>query len=242
MDNIILKIKRRENWFYSFLYNFLKFALKGIRIPVIKPLHLTLYYSRFYVISIFTLMIKVLWWEPLFRARCEYVGKNLNLPNGIPYVSGHLKLYIGDNVTIFRTSLMTSKAFDEPVLKIGNNTTIGYGTTISADKEVIIGDNVMVAPYCYICDSDSHPLNKEKRRDGHQVDKESMKPVKIGNDVWLGIYTVVLKGVNIGDGCVTSAHSLITRDMPEDSLVMGPVARPILRNINSIGTENNEQQ
>lgn len=102
--------------------------------------------------------------NPSFKARCETVGKNLSLPNGIPLIIGsHLKIFLGDNVTIMRSTIGASKIFDAPILKIGNNSTVGYGTVISIAKEIIIGDNCSIGPNCIIMDSDDHPLNPQKR-------------------------------------------------------------------------------
>ena len=73
----------------------------------------------------------ICWSVPVFKARCEKVGKSLSLPNGIPLIIGsHLKIYLGDNVTIGRSTIGASKVYDNPVLKIGNNSTIGYGSVI----------------------------------------------------------------------------------------------------------------
>ena len=75
----------------------------------------------------------------------------------------HLKIYLGDNVSIFRSTIGASKVFDEPVLSIGNMSGIGYGTVISVSKEVEIGDNCMIAPNCIIMDNDDHPISPQKR-------------------------------------------------------------------------------
>jgi len=51
--------------------------------------------------------------------------------------------------------------------------------------------------------------------------------VRIGDDVWLGAYTVVLRGVMIGDGCVVGAHSVVTRDLPAGTVAAGAPARAV---------------
>jgi acetyltransferase-like isoleucine patch superfamily enzyme len=146
----------------------------------------------------------------------------------------HLKVFLGDNVTIMRSTIGASKLFDSPVLRIGNNSTIGYGTLISVTKEVVIGDNCMIGPNCIIMDSDDHPLNPQKRLGREPVDKDKVLPVKINNNVWIGSYCAVFKGVTIGENTVVSAHSVITRDALPNCVYAGHPARPTLRDIDRL--------
>ena len=82
-------------------------------------------------------------------------------------------------------------------VKIGKNTTIMCNTFITAAKEITIGDNVKIAPYCFICDND-HLIDgiKNEVYDGEAI------PITIGNGVWIGAHVIILKGVSIGDGAV----------------------------------------
>ncbi len=175
------------------------------------------------------------WSVPIFKARCTKVGKGLRLPNGIPYIVGdHLRFMLGDNVTIMRTTIGASKIFDDPVLKIGDNSTVGYGTVISIAKEVSIGNDCMIGPNCIIMDSDDHPLSPAKRLLKESVDQQDVKPVKIGNNVFIGSYCSILKGVTIGDNSIISTHSVITRDVFPNSVYAGNPARPTLRDIDKL--------
>ena len=56
-------------------------------------------------------------------------------------------------------------------------------------------------------------------------------PIKIGDHVWIGVNSVILKGVNIGDGSVIGAGSVVTRDIPARCLAAGIPARVIRSNI-----------
>lgn len=230
-NKFILKIKRKETPFYSYL-NYLIKKIFVINIPSIKLIHLPLYYFDFFIRLLVRRLINLFWAVPLFKARCTKVGKNLELPNGIPLVLGnHLKIYLGNNVVISRTTIGASKIFDEPVLKIGHNSGIGYGTVISVAKEVIIGDNCMVGPNCIIMDNNDHPISPQKRELGEGVSKEDVSSVKIGNNVWIGAYCAILKGVTIGDNSIIATHSVITKDVMENCVYAGYPARPTLRDI-----------
>lgn len=231
LNQVILKIKRKENFFYSFLYDLAK-TIFSLSIPTIKFIHLPLYHLDYFAKTGSRWLINFFWSTPLFRARCEKAGKNLRLPNGIPLIVGtHLKILLGDNVTIGRSTIGASKVFDDPILKIGNNTSLGYGTVISVAKEVNIGDNCMIAPHCMIMDSDDHPIDPQKRFLRMPVEKEEVRPVNIGNNVWIGTHCVILKGVNIGDNSIIAAHSVITKDVMENSIYAGNPARPTRRDI-----------
>ena len=59
-------------------------------------------------------------------------------------------------------------------------------------------------------------------------------PVKIGNNVWIGSYCTILKGVNIGDNSIIATHSVITKDVLPNCVYAGFPARPTLRDIDKI--------
>jgi len=225
--NLILKIKRKETPLYAVLYSMGKFFY-SFNLPAIKLIHLPLYYLDRFVKVISGRLVRAIWHLPLFKARCEKVGKNLRLPNGIPFIiGGHLKIYLGDNVSIGRSTIGASKVFDHPVLKIGNKTSIGYGTTISVAKEVIIGDDCMISANCLIMDSDDHPISPEKRLLKLPVGQDDVKPVRIGNNVWVGAYSAILKGVTIGDNSIIGTHSVVTNEVPANSIYGGVPAKAI---------------
>lgn len=81
--------------------------------------------------------------------------------------------------------------------------------------EIIIGNNVIISEDVLIRDSDSHTIlygNKEKK---------NIAKIVIEDDVWIGAGAKVLKGVTIGKGSVISAGSVVTKDVPRNTLVAG---------------------
>lgn len=234
IQQFVLKIKRKSTPFYAFLYQAAKFVLT-FNLPSLKFIHLPLYYLHTSLVGTIKQIFFIFWSCPLFKARCERVGNNLRLPNGMPYVyGGNLKLYVGNNVTFMKSTIGASKVYDSPILQIGNNTVIGYGVTISVSQKVIIGDNCMIAPGVIIMDSDDHPIDPQKRLLGLGVSKEEIVPVQIGNNVWIGSNSVILKGVAIGDNTIIATHSVVTRNAEANCVYAGYPARPTMRDIDKV--------
>lgn len=101
-------------------------------------------------------------------------------------------------------------------ISLGDNVFINFNMTILDEAEVTIGNNVFIGPNVSIY-TPCHPLVADERNTG----VEWAEPVTIGNDVWIGGNTVILPGVTIGDGAVVGAGSVVSRDVPEASLVVG---------------------
>ncbi|CVH76862.1 Putative acetyltransferase [Clostridiales bacterium CHKCI006] len=87
---------------------------------------------------------------------------------------------------------------------------------------ITIGDHVFIGPHCGFYTA-SHPLNYTMRNAG----LEKALPITIGSNVWFGGHVVVLPGVTIGDGCVIGAGSVVTHDIPANSVAVGSPCRVI---------------
>ncbi len=83
-------------------------------------------------------------------------------------------------------------------------------------KEVVIEDAVAISNEVYICDSNSHGLAGQPPYEA---------PVRIGRGSWIGARAMILPGVQIGSRVMVAAGSVVTRDVPDDSLVAGNPAR-----------------
>lgn len=108
-------------------------------------------------------------------------------------------------------------------IKIGKNVGIS-GATVSSRIGISIGDNVLLGSGVLISDNDAHPLHPNDR---HDASKTLCAPVEIGNDVFIGARSIILKGVKLGTGCVVGAGSVVSRDVPELTVVAGNPAKII---------------
>lgn len=107
----------------------------------------------------------------------------------------------------------------DAVLQIGSDSFFNDGLNVFATKSIIIGSHVDVGDMVYIYDSDSHQVSPS--------DPVKALPVTIGNNVWIGTGTIVLRGSRIGDYAVIGAGSIVTGDVPARSLAVGSPARVI---------------
>lgn len=111
----------------------------------------------------------------------------------------------------------------EAHIGIGARTTIGFHTFLYASSRIEVGEDGMIAPFVYIVDSD-HGI-----RAGIPMNRQANvpRPIRIGNDVWIGAHSVVLSGVTIGDGAIIAAGSVVRTDVEADTIVGGVPARAL---------------
>lgn len=107
-------------------------------------------------------------------------------------------------------------------LSIGQNNYFNKGLMISCVEDIRIGDNCLFGKSVHIYDQD-HGISADTRAITAQ--KYIIKPVVIGNDVWVGARATILKGVKIGDGAVIGAGAVVTKDVPAMAIVGGVPAK-----------------
>jgi acetyltransferase-like isoleucine patch superfamily enzyme len=103
---------------------------------------------------------------------------------------------------------------------IGNYCVLSPGVRIRSASSVRIGHNCMFAENCYVTDGDWHDVY-------HRIYPGKTAPVRIGNNVWLADSVTVCKGVAIGDNSVVGAASVVTRDVPPNTIAAGNPAKTI---------------
>ena len=146
----------------------------------------------------------------------------------LPYIQGKGDIVIGAGVRFSGKpsfSFGRSNACMRPTITIGDNTFIGHGCGFNIGSEIWIGKNCLFSTGVHVYDLDGHPLDAAARRSGLPSPSESIKPVRIGDDVWVGNGAILLKGVTIGDRAIIAARSVVTKDVPADTIVGGNPAR-----------------
>lgn len=108
------------------------------------------------------------------------------------------------------------------------------GAVICAAERVEIGDRVMLGANVTVTDTNSHPVDYRKRHPSEfstpweETDSEvAVRPVVIGDDVFVGMHCLILKGVTIGAGAVVGAGSVVSNDLPPRCIAAGNPARVI---------------
>ena len=110
---------------------------------------------------------------------------------------------------------------------VGENFYANHNLVILDANKVEFGDNVFIAPNCGFYTA-GHPLDYETRNKG----LEYAKPIKVGNNVWIGGNVIVLPGVTIGDNVVIGAGSVVNKDIPSNVVAVGNPCRVIKEILN----------
>ncbi len=114
--------------------------------------------------------------------------------------------HLGANTKIdYRTEILSPQN-----ASIGNRVYIGKNCTLVCDGELSIGDDCMIAAGCRVTTKNHNAIRGHSYSDlGY-----TLKKVAIGNNVWIGYNVVILPGVDIGDGAIVAAGSVVTKAVP----------------------------
>ncbi len=223
VEKLMVKVRRQETPFYAMVYNTAKRIQRGSA-PMPRKMASFLYYERLARRAFFKGLASKIYYEPLFRSRCEYVGRGLVLENsiqGTPLIEGDLKIHVGDNVKMNDVVTFCGlKVLDDPILRIGDNTVISDHVSIFVAAEVNIGNNCIISS-SLILDNPSHPIDPVRRREHESFGPMDIVPVTIEDDAWLARGSIVLKGVRVGRGAIVSAGAVVTRDVEPYTIVAG---------------------
>ena len=106
-------------------------------------------------------------------------------------------------------------------IRIGDWTTVGYNVHMFSKSDISIGNNCLIAPFCYFVDND-HGTEA-----GVLIREQPMEtsPISVGDDVWLGAGVIITKGVSIGSGSIVAAGSVVTKNIPPNTIFGGSPAK-----------------
>ena len=134
-------------------------------------------------------------------------------------IGGSCLDYTGQNINIERLAdFGTGKG-----IQLGDNSNLGINCRVRGPLK--IGDNVMMGP-------DVEILTSSHRTDNVDIPTifqgyNPIKGVTIGDDVWIGMRTIIMPGVTIGNGCIIGAGTIVTHNIPDYSVAAGVPAKII---------------
>lgn len=156
--------------------------------------------------------------------RCSFIG------NPVFYKNKGAFIFIGNDCTFISTDKINfiginhrciiAALRNSALIRIGNN--CGFsGVSIGAAQEVSIGNNVTVGANCIITDTNWHNIDPKLR---HTPDPKPKKVI-IENNVFIGVGSIILKGVTIGENSVVAAGSVVTKSIPSNVVAGGNPCR-----------------
>jgi acetyltransferase-like isoleucine patch superfamily enzyme len=125
-------------------------------------------------------------------------------------------------------------------VSIGNNTSIRSGCILYCAKKILIGDNVIFSNDIVISDTNHHPINPNDRLKMINSGWSSKlwlwkysnsKEIIIEDNVWIGQYSRILKGVKVGRNSIIASNSVVTKDIPPNCIAAGNPAKIVKNNI-----------
>lgn len=176
-----------------------------------------------------------MWRLGRLSARGVTLGKGVQLygfPNVV--VSPGSRIVVGAGVVLCSSSAHTALSLNHPIklstlrptacLSIGAGTGISGGTFIAAER-ISIGADVLIGANVTIIDTDFHPIASTNRRHSDDVSKIGVAPMDIGDNVFIGAGSIILKGTQIGPNSVVGAGSVVHGSFPADVVLAGNPAK-----------------
>jgi acetyltransferase-like isoleucine patch superfamily enzyme len=228
--SLLTKLRKGEGPFWGRVKGLARKILT-FHVPVnvvTRPLFSLLYQLHVGVREGLIWVLRFVWFEPLFRSQCAAVGSGFRMEH-LPCIYGRGRIVLGDGVHLAGKSQFNfnNRFRSAPEVRVGDHSFIGHNCSLSAADSITIGKHCLLAGDVRVADFDGHPVDAKRRRAREPSPPEDIHPVVLGDDVWVGAGSIILKGVTIGDRSVVGAGSVVTRDVPADVVVTGNPARVV---------------
>lgn len=165
--------------------------------------------------------------RPLNGDKTLYLYNNVKIKNAF----GAERIVFGD----YNNVSVAIYLIKDGQVKTGDYVYMNSNCKLHINNKLTIGNYCMFGPSVTIWDSDNHLLDPEKRReDAVQISKGSLNAFHIGggdivikDNVWIGMESLILGGITIGENSVVAARSVVTKDVPANCLVAGVPAKVV---------------
>lgn len=167
--------------------------------------------------------------EPLLKAYCTRVGRGVTAGIYVPWVMGRGELVLGDYVHFNgKLSLKFAASFvARPRLEIGDHCDIGHEVSFVVGREIRLGRHVQVASGVSFRDSAGHASDPAARLAGAPPSDEDVRTIVVHDNVWIGADAMILPGVEIGEGSIVTARSIVSTAVAPYTIVAGSPARRV---------------
>lgn len=174
-------------------------------------------------------LLRVVIAEPLFKAQCARYGKRVRTGIFVHWIQGRGSLLVGDDVLVDGKCSITFAAryCAQPTLEIGDRSGVGHNCMFTVGKRISIGRDCRIASGVLMFDSGGHPVDPRDRKAGMAAPESDVKPIVVGDNVWIGRGAMILPGVNIGENSIVSAGAVVVGDVPANTVVSGNPARRV---------------
>ena len=158
------------------------------------------------------------------------IGENTRLTTPMFRIIGNNNtILIGDNCFVGKNCSFWMEGNNIQII-IGNNTTFTQHNHLNAQEEgsiIRVGNNCMFSNHIIVRTSDAHPIFDMET--GKRINPA--RNVDIGNDVWIAPDSKIMKGAEIGDGCIIGSNSMVSNSIPAHSLAVGTPAKAVKTNV-----------
>jgi acetyltransferase-like isoleucine patch superfamily enzyme len=163
-----------------------------------------------------------------------HIGKGCIIVPHIVIRDAH-RISIGENSSFLKGMYLT--AYDNGKekhciqIRIGDNCNLGEYNQITSFESIVIGNGLLTGKFVIISDNAHGNTHNTLEFDIPPTERplHSKGGIKIGNNVWIGDKATILSGVNIGDGAIIGANSVVNRDVPPYAIAIGAPIRIIER-------------
>ena len=170
----------------------------------------------------------------MFRSNAV-LGENIKFgcSGGCKNLSGNpLNIKIGESSFIMGSLYVSENGR----IDIGDHFYLGNSSLVGSEKSIKIGRCVIISNDVRVYDNNNHPTSPKARElmslNGFSNDNWSWKhsesaPVVIEDNVWIGQYSTILKGVTVGKGSIVATRAVVTKDVPPYTIVAGNPAKVV---------------